>query len=428
MVRHLRVIASVLLPLWIPAIAGLSIASLPACGGGKKAPKDPALNDGASKKRPPPPETEEDREKKRMAAAKQIVPEGSNCLPDALKEPNAPRLELAAINGEAVICAIDNERDRMLGPVACWKVDVQTGDLEYQKPAPIPGRGFPVKLVDRCARGYCLPKDAKGDGKAAYMAWNPDGSKVALHVGDEIHLFDASSKARESSFPIRGDKGVASDPTALYWVGDVIFVEASDGNANSPVWAFKAADGAQMGALEGIGKGAKPLSTHGGSFVILDEARIAVTEQGFTSVVTYEVASGKRAKLVRKLPKTPCKAEETEAYWKDQMDKVPAKCKEHMTKNFGPLVGADAVAGKKNLLVLLRDARLGEMAVMDAKTLAEAKAIRLPWCSDEGGGGEKPAKGEKSEKSEKPEKPAKGEKSEKPEKPAKGDKAKAESE
>jgi hypothetical protein len=423
MVRHLRAIACVLLPL---SLSGIAVLSLPACGGGKKAPKDPVVKNHPSKDPTPPTETEEDREKKRLAAAKEIVPAGSNCLPDALKGGSAPRLELAAISGEAVVCAIDHERDRLLGPVACWKVDVQTGDLEYQKPAPIPGRGFPVRLEEHCARGYCLPKDAKGDAKIAHMVWSPDGSKVAVQVGDDIHLYDAASKAHESKFSIRGDKGVSSDPIRLYWVGDSIFVEGSDGATTSPVWVFKAADGTQMGALEPIGKAGKPLSTHGGSFVILDENRVGISEQGFSSMVTYEVASGKRAKVVRnKIPKTPCKADETDAYWSDNVDKVSAKCKDFMTKNFAYLVGADAVAGKKNLLVLLRDARLGEMAVMDAKTLTESKAIRLPWCSDEGGGGkpekaEKPAKGEKAEKAEKP---AKGEKAEKPAKPAKGEKA-----
>src|SRR5262245_42335341 len=312
MVRHLRVIVYVLLLLG-------SIVALPSCGGGgKKTPKDPELKDGAAKEPPPPPETEEDREKKRLSAAKQIVPEGTNCLPAVLKGSGAPRLELAALDGEAVVCAIDTEADRLLGPIACWKVDVGTGDLEYQKPRPIPGRGFTVKLDERCARGYCLPKDEKAEAKTAHIAWSLDGSKVAVNVDDKIHLYDASSKARESSFSIRGDKGVSNDPIRLYWVGDSIFVEASDGAAFTPVWVFKAADGQQMGPLEAIGKNAKPLSTHGGSFVILDDTRVGVSEQGFSSVITYEVASGKRAKLVRKLPKSPCKADEAEAFWADK--------------------------------------------------------------------------------------------------------------
>lgn len=396
MVRHLRVIACVLLPLLALGLA------LPSCGGGgKKAPKDPVVKDDVAKPAPPPPETEEDREKKRVAAAKQMVPEGTNCLPGALKDSSAPRLELAALDGEAVVCAIDDERERLLGPVACWKVDVGTGDLEYQKPRAIPGRGFPVKLDDRCARGYCLPKDETSDAKVAHLAWSPDGGKVAVSIGDNIHLYDAASKARESSFSIRGDKGVSSDPVRLYWVGDSIFVEASDGGTNAQVWVFKAADGTQMGPIEAIGKNAKPLSTHGGSFVILDEARVAVAERGFSSVITYEVATGKRAKLVRKLPKSPCKATETEAYWSDKSDEVPAKCKDHMAKTFAHLVGADAVAGKKNLLVLLRAPRLGELAVMDAKTLAESRAIKLAWCPDEpGGSGEQSENAESSESSE----------------------------
>lgn len=367
-------------------------AALPACGGGgKKAPKEPIV-EGDGKKLPPAPETEEDREKKREAAARQIVPEGSNCLPAALKEASAPRLELATVDSEAVVCAIDAERDRLLGPVACWKVDVLTGGLTYQPGKALPGRGISVKVDDRCARGFCLPKDAKGDAKIAHMVWSPDGSKVAVNFGDDILIYDAASKARESSFTIRGDKGVTADPIRLSWVGDSIFVEASDGATNSPVWVFKAADGAPKGPIEAIGKATKPLSTHGGSFVVLDPNRVGISEQGFSTVVTYDVDTGKRAKLVRRLPKSPCKAEETDAYWTDAMDKVPAKCKEHMTKTFAYLVGADAVAGKKNLLVVLRDARIGELGVLDAKTLAESRSIKLTWCGSGEAVEEKPEK------------------------------------
>jgi hypothetical protein len=395
MVRHLRVIACVLLPL---CLSGVSVA-LTACGGGKKAVKDPSLKDDASKRPAPPPETEEDREKKRQAAAHQIVPEGSNCLPAALKGDSAPHLELASVHSEAIACAIDGERERLLGPVACWIVDLGTGELKYQKPAPLPGHGFAVKLDDRCARGYCLPKDAKVDAKIGHIVWSPEGTKVAVNVGDEIHLFDAASKARESSFSVRGDKGVSGDPIGLYWVGDSIFVVASDGAANSPVWSFKAADGASLGPLEGLGKGSKPVSTHGGSFLVLEQDRVGVAEQGFSSVTTYEVSSGKRAKLVRKLPKTPCKPEEANAYWSDNLDKVPDKCKEFMKTSFAYLAGADAVEGTKSMIVLLRAPRLGEIALLDkSKSLAESKAIKMPWCPE---GGDKGKEGGDKGKAEK---------------------------
>jgi hypothetical protein len=377
MVRHLRVIACVLL---------FVCFALPACGGGKKDVKDPEVKETPTPRPPPPPETEEDRERKRQAAARQLVPEDSNCLPDSIKGASAPRLELAQINGEAVVCAIDGERDRLLGVVACWKVNVETGDLAYQKSQPLPGRGFSAKIDGRCARGYCLPKDASADATVAHLAWSPDGSKVAVNIGDDVHIFDADSKARESSFTIRGDKGATGEPVRVYWVGEVIFVEVAGDGPSSPVWGFKVADGEPMGALEPMGKGGKPLSTYGGSFVVLDPGRVAVAEQGFSTLTSYEVGTGKRAKLVRKLPKTPCKAAETDAFWGGDTDKVPDKCKAHMEKTFAHLVGADAVAGKKSLLVLLRGPRLGEMAVMDAKSLAEVRVIRMPWCSEEGGG------------------------------------------
>ena len=59
-------------------------------------------------------------------------------------------------------------------------------------------------------------------------------------------------------------------------------------------------------------------------------------------------------------------------------------------------MGATAVAGSKNFLVLLRGPRLGELAVIDSKTLAEKKAIKLPWC--EGGAAAAAAPEEKSAK------------------------------
>jgi hypothetical protein len=85
------------------------------------------------------------------------------------------------------------------------------------------------------------------------------------------------------------------------------------------------------------------------------------------------------------LPRSQCKPADAATYWSEGGE-VPNKCKEYMTKTFSHLVGADAVAGKTNLLVLLRGQRLGELAVLDVKNLTEKKSIKLPWC--EGGGGD----------------------------------------
>ncbi len=358
----------------------LAVSALAACGSDPKpTPKKP---DVVKDDTPPPKvETEEDREKKRIEAAHAIVPESSTCLPLALKESGAPRLELAAIETAAVVCAIDIDETRLLGPVACWSVDLASGSLVYKAAAPLPGHGLPVNLDDRCARGYCLPKDAKAPpAKMVSLAWNAEGSKVALLAGDDLHVFDAGTKAHEKSFSVRGDKGVSNEPKAVHWVADVLFVEGADQGPYSAVWAFKS-DGTQIGPITAIGgKDDKPLSTHNGSFSLLDKTRVAIAEQGFSALHIYEADTGKRSKLVRKLAKPPCKADELDAFWTDNADAVGAKCKEHMVKNFSTLIGATAVAGKTNFLVMLRGDRLGELAVLDAKTLAEKKAIKMPWC------------------------------------------------
>lgn len=369
MVRYPAMMLRLLVPVALFACGG---------GGGKKAPKH--VEDSALKP-PAPAETEEDREKKRQAAALEIVPDGSTCLPVALKEAGAPRLELTAINGEAIICAIDTDTARLLGAVACWKAKLDDGTLAYLPALPLPGRGISVKLDDRCARGFCLPKDAKASSdKVAHMAWNADTTKVAVLAGDDVHIYDGATKAHESSFTIRGDKGVTNDPIAIHWVGTTLFVEGADQGPYAAVWMFKS-DGTPLGPIEAIGsKDGKPMSTHGGSFSLLDKNRVALAEQGFSSVTIYEVDSSKRSKLVRKLTKPPCKNDELDAYWHDNADSLSPKCKEHMQQNFAHLIGATAVAGSKNLLVLLRGPRLGELAVLDAKTLVEKKTIKLPWC------------------------------------------------
>jgi hypothetical protein len=303
---------------------------------------------------------------------------------------NALHLELAAIGNSAVVCAIDQDRTRLLGPVACWGVEVKDGaklgSLSYQPPAPLPGRGFLALIDDHCVRGYCLPKTAKvPTDPVALITWDLVNEKVAVLAGDTIHIFDAKTKAHESSFSIRGDKGVTSEPSAIHWNGDAIFVAASDGTT-SPVWVFKP-DGTAVGPIEALGgKDKALLSARNGSFVLLDKARVGISEQGFSAFTIYEIDSGKRSKLVRKLPASVCKKEELDALWHDMTATASPKCKDFVAKNYAHLVGADAVAGTKNLLVLLRGPRLGELAVIDAKTLAERKTIKMPWCE---GGAEK---------------------------------------
>ena len=357
-----------------------------ACGGGdKKAVEKPTTDDEEVTEDKPRAETPEDREKKRRQQAAAIIPEGSSCLPPSLKEENAPRLELGADGIDAVVCAIDSDGERLLGTIGCWKVNLNTGKLTFKDREPLPGRSVTVKLRERCARGYCLPKAATAEGDIAHMATNLDRSKVAMLVGEEVHLFDGKSKAHESSFSIRGDKGVSNDPTAVHFVGETLIVEGADQGPYAAVWVFKS-DGTQVGPVTQLGgKDPKPVSTHGGSFSILDKNRIGVAEKGMATLTAYDVATGARAKLVRKVPKLSCKAAEVDAFWVDG-DKVTDKCRASIEKASGHLIGASVIAGARSLLVLFRGSRLGELGVLDPKTLAEKSVIKMPWCEADGGG------------------------------------------
>ncbi len=381
------------------------LVMLAACGGGDKKPvKKPIVKtDPAAPARV---ESEQDREAKRKAAALAIVPDGSTCFPPSLKEVSAPKLELAAVSKEAVICATDVDPSRLLGPVACWKINIGDGSLIYQPAAVLPGRNVTVRLDDRCARGYCIPKDAKlPEDKIVHMATNPDGTKVVVIAGDDAHIFDAAGRARESGFSIRGDKGVTNSPSAVHWVGSSIFIEGRDAGPASYVFAFKS-DGQSIGPLMSLEKKETMLNTHGGSFIVLDDTRVAISEKGFTNITTFEVESGKRTKIARKVTNGTCKGPEAEAWWLETGE-LPSKCKDHMARTFAHLIGADAVAGKTNLLVLLRGERLGELAVLDVKNLTEKKSIKLPWCEAPGGADDEAASAPKEEKASKRKAPAK---------------------
>ena len=133
------------------------------------------------------------------------------------------------------------------------------------------------------------------------MSWSIDGKKVAVLVGDNVHLFDAASKNHESAFAIRGDKGLTNDRIGVHYVGDTIFVEGADQGPYAAVWQLKS-DGTAVGPLVGIG-GKDPLSTYHGSFSVLDPDHVGVAERGMETLTSFEVSTGKRAKAVRKIGK-----------------------------------------------------------------------------------------------------------------------------
>lgn len=375
---------------WLAAVLAVSTA----CGGGgdkkTKKPKPETVEQPKPKV-----ETEADREAKRKAERLAIVPEGSNCLPTALKDAGAPTLELAGIGKDAILCAVDTDPSRLLGPVACWKVDLPnmgngTVPLIYQDAAPQPGHDVTALVHDGCAMGYCTP-GKNSTALAAHLSWSSDG-KVAMLSGTDIHLFDAASKKHLSTFGIGGDKGVTG-ATAIHFVDDSIVVEGGDENAPG-AWVFKA-DGNPTGPIMALGgKDEKQINLHKGGFSVLDPKKVGLADHGMSTFTVYEIDSGKRTKAIRKPAKLACKPAEIDAYWAGG-DKVTDKCKAGLDKDAGPWTGATAVMGSKSLVFVLKGDRLGELAIVDPKSLNETKkALKMSWCGESAaaeGGGAAPA-------------------------------------
>ena len=368
--------------------ASLVFLCFTACGGGGKKVKEPKVEKPVVEA--PKPETEAQREAKRAAARLAMVPDGSNCLPASLKEQGAPQLELASVGADAILCAVDTDPTRLLGDVACWKVDLKNmGDgkvpLIYQPAAPQPGHDVVAKIVAGCALGFCSPKLEKtASATVAHLSWSSDGAKVAMLAGTDVHLFDAATKSHASTFGIAGDKGVTGTATAIHLVADSVVVEAApQGSDDANAFVFKL-DGTATGPVMALGgKDEKPLSLKKGSFSVLDPMKIAIADHGMDTFTEYEIASGKRTKSVRKPAKLPCKPAEVDAYWNDG-DKVTDKCKDALAKYSGAWIGASAVMGSHSLLFALKGDRLGELAIVDPKSLAETKkALKLPWCGDD---------------------------------------------
>lgn len=356
----------------------LSLFAVAACGGGSKKPAAKPKAKVVSKK-PSKAKTEEDYAADRSKAARALVAEGSTCLPDG-----SFAYQLAQNGDELMLCAVDTDESRALGPVACWALDKGTGALTYKAPAPVPGRGFAAKIEGGCVRGFCPPEKLTGDAPA-HIAWSTDGGKVAVLSGSALHVFDAAAKSHTSTINVAdaslADKAVVGKPTDLLFVGDTLFVAAADPAPMTNVWVFKA-DGTANGVITSPNPKEKaPISIHGGSLALLDNERVGLSEGGLSSLITYEAATGKRTKLTRKLPKLACKPAEVAAYWAQDAAKVSEKCKASLEPAVAHFLGADLIAGKKAMLVALRGSRQNMLAVLDLKNLSEKTTITLRGCS-----------------------------------------------
>lgn len=309
-----------------------------------------------------------------------LVPPASTCLPAVAHDESKLRLDIAAIGDSARMCAFDNDPERLLGPVGCWNVDLVASTLTYQEPAPLPGRGFAMRVDGTCVRGMCLPEAPKNP--TVQIAYSLDGQQAAVLADRRIHLFDTASSAHQSDFTIEQK---ADAVAAIHFLGKQLLVQTR--GDDGAVWVYEP-DGTQIGPITTTSRDSTPLPWRSGGVALLDASRIAIGERGFEVMTTIDLASNAETRLARKPPtKLRCKPAELEAFWSDPTsDKVGADCKTSLAP-LAPFVGATLIAGRTNFLALLRGDRIGQLAILDGKTLVEKRAISLPWC-----GGDEPAK------------------------------------
>ncbi len=355
-----------------------AIALVSGCGGSAKKttgkPKTKIANKKSTKGK-----TEADYVKERMKAIHAIVPEGSTCLPE---EKLTYQLTLAG--EEIILCGNDADRERALGQIACWSVDKASHALTYKGETALPGRSTLVKTEAGCARGYCPP--TKLPAGPAHIAWSSDSSKVAVVVGTTASLFEADSKKHLSDINLadeaQAEKAVKGNITDFAFVGDTLFVVGAESAAVANVWMFKA-DGTAQGTVGSPNPKEKaPISVHAGSLVVLDSDHVGLSEAGLSALYSVEVSTGKRSKIVRKLPKFACSSKELAAYWSMDGSAVPDKCKTSLDAAVGGFIGSDLIAGKKAMLGTLQGKP--ELVVLDLKNLAEKTTIKLAVCGAEG--------------------------------------------
>ena len=204
------------------------------------------------------------------------------------------------------------------------------------------------------------------------MTWSFDSSKVAVLAGDNVHIFDAHDQGARIHVldPRRQGRDQRADRDRLERRRDL---HPGARRRRPRRSGCSRPTARRSGPIEALGaKDKSLLSTRNGSFMLLDKNRVAVSEQGFSAMTIYEIDSGKRSKLVRKLPAGPCKKDELDATWKDSAATVAPKCKEYIEKTFSHLIGADVVAGAKSLLVCCAvPGSVSSAAALDPKTLAE---------------------------------------------------------
>lgn len=304
---------------------------------------------------------------------------GGDCLPRALKDKHGKLwLSLGSVGGAPVACVFDDKR-----VVACWDVDIKNHALHARAAAPLPGHSYRVPVVGGCAAGWCgLDVDTgdAGDPPTAVVATSTDGAHVAvgITVGDfaqrTISIYDASTRKRVRTFT----PSISNILVDLCYVDDRVFVIGSDAGPFVGVWSARD-DGSETHFIEDAHGTMFNISL--GGIRVLDEHRVALTDMSSEMMAIVTARSGDRVDVA--LPprlRRGCSAGDLESL-EEFNEPVGAACKQYLRREVIPYLGAPMIAqGDGTIVVALHDDALGQLAILDARTMREKKRVRLPIC------------------------------------------------
>ncbi len=313
-----------------------------------------------------------------VVAARDAAARG-DCLPHALKdEPDKLHLDLGTVGGAPVACVFDDVR-----VTACWDVDVKHSALRARAAAPLPGHSYPAAVVGGCAAGWCgLDVDAAAsDEPAAVIATSTDRAHVAvaIRVGDfghrTISIYDVSTRKRVRTFT----PSISNVLVDVLYVDDRVFVIGADAGPFVGVWSAKD-DGSETSAIDGADAGLFNLDL--GGIAVLDAHRVALTDLGSETMAIITAKSGHRVDVA--LPHREhgdCTARDLEGLrFGEQPD---AACMQYLSREVIPYKGAPMVAQRDGTIVVeLLGEALGQLAILDARTMREKKRVRLPICKN----------------------------------------------
>jgi|GEM_PF-3376354 len=286
-----------------------------------------------------------------------------------------PKLTLSRVGDAVVLCAVDQDHERLVGTLGCWAVDPATGGLSAHAAISPPGQGHLAKVTDGCVEGLC----AEGlEGETALVATNIDGTRAVV-LGDReprFHVFDTATKKEIKAFvnsPVDGeadDKAISNEPIEIYFVGQRIYVLGTDAGPWMGVWRF-ADHGMRLGPIK---EGEALASLYGGSLSVLDDGHVGASLRGLDSLIILDVTGGEPVSVRRATPKSPCSAEELDLMG-DGAEEGP--CAEHIARVFYPWSDAQLVSLPSGGYLAVQTS--GELVTLDAK-LAETKRFPAPYC------------------------------------------------